>query len=79
VAINGQTSTKAAPAGLTSFTVPLQPGTPKFTLVRGATEVFSFDGKTQIYGAAGLPSGTLDLTYWSGSASASGVCQLSTP
>jgi hypothetical protein len=79
IAINGQTSSKDVPAGLTSLSVPLQPGTPRFTLARAGKEVFTFSGKTQIYGDAGLPSGTLDLTYWSGSASAAGMCELTTP
>jgi hypothetical protein len=79
VSIHGQTFTKDAPAGITSFTVPLQPGTPTFALERGGTEVFAAQGKVPIYGSGGLPSGTLDLTYWSGSASAAGTCELSTP
>jgi hypothetical protein len=76
ITIGSQTTKKNAPAGLTSFTVPLAPGTPRFTLSRGGADVFSFAGKVAIYGMAGLDSGTLDLTYWSGSASAAGTCEL---
>jgi glycosyl hydrolase family 71 len=79
VTIGSQTSMKDAPRGLTSFTVPLGPGIPRFTLSRGGVDVFSFAGKVQIYGMAGLDSGTLDLTYWSGSASAAGTCELHVP
>ena len=79
VTLNGQTFKKDAPAGVTSFAVPLQPGAPTFALERGGTTVFSAPGKVQIYGDGGLPSGTLDLTYWSGSASAAGTCELSAP
>jgi hypothetical protein len=53
-----------APAGVTSFTVPLQTGTPQFGVSRNGTEVFSAAGTISI---DALPSGTLDLTYWSGS------------
>jgi hypothetical protein len=38
--------------------------------------VFSFQGGVQIYGPTGLPSGVEDLTYWSGSASKTGICSL---
>jgi hypothetical protein len=79
LSINGQVFTQAAPAGLTSFTTPLQPGTPQFALLRDGGPVITFDGGIQIYGDAGLPAGTLDLTYWSGSASSAGVCQLAVP
>jgi len=79
ITLNGHTSTMPAPAGLTSFTVPLEPGTPEFALQRAGSTVFAFAGKTDVYDAGGLPSGTLDLTYWTGSASANGVCQLQIP
>jgi hypothetical protein len=59
--------------------VPLEPGTPEFALQRAGSTVFAFAGKTDVYDAGGLPSGTLDLTYWTGSASANGVCQLQIP
>jgi hypothetical protein len=61
---------------MASFNVPSQAGTPLFTLSRNGVDVFSFKGGVQIYGAAGLPSGVQDLTYWNGSASKSGVCSL---
>ncbi|HEX7663316.1 MAG TPA: glycoside hydrolase family 71 protein, partial [Polyangiaceae bacterium] len=79
ITIGGKTSTMSAPAGITSFKVPLAAGTPKFSLVRGSSNVISFDGGVQIYGASGLPNGTLDLTYWTGSASASGTCKITIP
>jgi len=79
VTINGQTSTQSTPAGLTSMKVALQPGTPTFTLARGGANVVSLQGGIEIYGDGGLPSGVLDLTYWSGSASASGTCAITLP
>jgi hypothetical protein len=79
ITIDGQTSTQDAPAGLTSFKAPLQPGTPQFSLSRAGTQVISFSGGVQIFGDAGLDSGTLDLTYWSGSASSAGTCELTVP
>jgi hypothetical protein len=65
-----------ANAGITSFRVPLQPGVPTFSLIRNGSNVFSFKGGIQIYGKEGIPSGILDLTYWSGSAAQSGRCSL---
>jgi hypothetical protein len=79
ITVNGQTFTKDVPAGLSSFTTPLQPGTPTFSLLRGGTEVFSFPGGIEVSDAGGLDSGTLDLTYWAGSASSAGTCHLSVP
>jgi hypothetical protein len=79
VTVAGQTTTQTAPAGITSMKVPLSPGTPTFTLERGGAKVISFQGGVQIYGDGGLPSGTLDLTYWTGSAAANGTCSLAVP
>jgi Glycosyl hydrolase family 71 len=76
ITIGGKTYTQSAAAGITSFKIASQPGTPVFTLVRGGADVFSLTGGVQIYGASGIPSGVIDLTYWSGSASKSGVCSL---
>jgi Glycosyl hydrolase family 71 len=76
ITIGGNTYVQNAPAGLSSFKVALQPGTPTFALARSGADVFSFQGGVQIYGAGGLPSGVQDLTYWSGSASKSGTCSL---
>jgi hypothetical protein len=76
ITIGDKTYTQNATAGVNSFKVPSQPGTPRFTLSRNGSEVFSFEGGVQIYGASGLPSGLQDLTYWSGSAARSGVCSL---
>jgi hypothetical protein len=74
ITIGGETLTKAAPAGVTSFSVPLKPGIPQFGLARDGNEVFSHAGKIEIVNA--LASGTLDLTYWSGSVSIDGTCHL---
>jgi hypothetical protein len=76
ITIGGKTYTQNAAAGMVSFNVPSQAGTPVFTLSRNGADVFSFKGGVQIYGSAGLPSGVQDLTYWNGSASKSGVCSL---
>jgi hypothetical protein len=76
ITIGGKTYTQNAAAGVTSFKVPSQPGTPLFTLSRSGVDVFSFNGGVQIYGVGGLPSQVQDLTYWSGSAAKSGICAL---
>jgi hypothetical protein len=76
IAIGGKTYTQNAAAGVVSFKIPSQAGTPLFTLSRSGADVFSFHGGVQIYGSAGLPSGIQDLTYWNGSASKTGVCSL---
>jgi hypothetical protein len=76
ITIAGRSATQNAPAGITSFKVPTAPGVPAFSLSRGGAEVFSFQGPLQIYGAGGLPSGVIDMTYWGGSASKAGVCSL---
>ncbi len=78
ITLGGQTATMDAPAGVTSFSVPLEAGTPQFGLSRGGAEIISAPGPIEIVGSAGLPSGTLDLTYWSGSISSDGTCELST-
>jgi hypothetical protein len=76
IAIGGQVFTQNAPAGMTSFKVHTAPGFPVFSLSRNGSDVVSFQGPVEIFGPAGIPSGVLDLTYWSGSASNSGVCSL---
>jgi hypothetical protein len=76
ITIGGTTYTQNAAAGIASFKIASQPGTPVFTLSRGGSDVFSFQGGVQIYGPSGLPSTVQDLTYWSGSAADSGVCTL---
>jgi hypothetical protein len=68
--ING--SPLAAAAGITSFRVTATPGNPQFNLERDGSDVFEFKGPVTIYGPAGSPAGTLDLTYWCGSHSAAG-------
>ncbi|HEX3951499.1 MAG TPA: glycoside hydrolase family 71 protein [Steroidobacteraceae bacterium] len=76
ITIGGKTLTHNAAAGIVSFKVPSAAGIPTFTLTRSGTDVFSFKGGVQIYGAGGLPSGVQDLTYWNGSAAKSGICAL---
>ncbi|MCI0598270.1 MAG: hypothetical protein L0Y60_01910 [Beijerinckiaceae bacterium] len=77
VTIGGKTYSQSAGAGVNSFTVPLAPGTPLITLRRGSSVAVKVAGNPQIYPAdKGLPSGVLDLTYWSGSASAAGACTI---
>ena len=76
ITVGGKSYTQNAAAGMVSFKIPSQPGTPVFTLSRNGTDVFSLPGGVAIYGAGGLPSGYQDLTYWSGSASKAGVCSL---
>ena len=76
ITIGGKTYTQNAAAGVVSFKVPSAAGTPLFTLSRSGADVFSFHGGVPIYGSAGLPSGVQDLTYWSGSASKTGICYL---
>jgi hypothetical protein len=76
IVVGGKTFTQNAGAGMVSFKIPSQAGTPVFTLTRNGADVFSLKGGVTIYGSAGLPSGVQDLTYWSGSASKSGSCSL---
>jgi hypothetical protein len=76
ISIGGQNFTQNAPAGVTSFKVPLQPGTPEFSVSRDGSTVFSFRAPLQIFGQGGLPSGLFDMTYWSGSGSKDGICSL---
>jgi hypothetical protein len=79
ITINGQTFTQDVPAGMTSMKTPLQPGTPQFALTRNGSQVIALSGGIASYGPAGMPSGVLDLTYWSGSASKDGTCGLTLP
>jgi Glycosyl hydrolase family 71 len=76
VDIGGQSYTQNAPAGITSFKVASRPGMPVFSLTRSGSPVISFQGPIQIFDQGGIPSGVIDMTYWSGSASKSGVCSL---
>jgi Glycosyl hydrolase family 71 len=76
ITVGGKTYTQNAAAGMVSFKVPLQAGTPVFTLSRSGTDIFSLKGGVAIYGSGGIPSGYQDLTYWSGSASKAGICSL---
>ncbi|HEY1552140.1 MAG TPA: glycoside hydrolase family 71 protein [Kofleriaceae bacterium] len=76
ITFGSDTATMDAPAGVTSFSVPLQAGVPQFGLSRGSAAIISAPGPIEIAGSGGLASGTLDLTYWSGSVSSDGTCQL---
>jgi hypothetical protein len=75
ITIGDKTYSKKAPAGITSFMIPLQSGAPNFSLARNGSNIISLDG-TYIYDDSGLPSELLDLTYWSGSASSAGTCTI---
>ena len=76
ISVGTQESVQSAPAGITSFKVPSQPGVPTFSLLRNGSSVLSFQGGVRIYDSAGIPSGVHDMTYWSGSADRGGVCTL---
>jgi hypothetical protein len=76
ITVGSRSFTQAAQAGVTSFKVPTQPGTPVFSVSRGGKDVVSFQAPVQIYGSEGIPAGVIDMTYWSGSGSKSGVCSL---
>ena len=76
ISVAGQRFTQAAPAGVTSFKIPSRAGVPEFSLSRNGHPVFSFPGGVEIQGGGGIPSGVLDMTYWSGSADANGRCTL---
>lgn len=76
ISIGGQSFTQEAPAGVTSFKIPTQPGTPTFSVSRNGQDAVSFQAPVQIYGPQGIPSGVIDMTYWSGSGSHNGMCTL---
>lgn len=76
ITIGGKTYSKLSYAGIVSLSVPTAPGIPVFTLTRNKADVFSFQGGVPIRGTEGLSSGEQDMTYWSGSASAAGICTL---
>jgi Glycosyl hydrolase family 71 len=80
ITIGGKTLESALlPAGIQSFSAPLAAGTPTFALTRDKVSVISFTGHVEVAGASGLSTGYPDLTYWTGSASASGTCSLDIP
>jgi hypothetical protein len=80
ITMGGETHTSALlPAGVQSYSVPLAAGAPTFGLTRDGVSVISFAGHVEVAGASGLSTGYPDLTYWSGSASASGTCSLNIP
>jgi hypothetical protein len=54
------------PAGITPVKAPTAPGNPVIALQRDGSDVFRGTCPVPIYGSAGSPAGTLDLTYWSG-------------
>jgi Glycosyl hydrolase family 71 len=55
-----------ANSGITSFKVAATPGNPSMALMRNGSNVQQGVCPVTIYGPAGDPAGTLDLTYWSG-------------
>jgi hypothetical protein len=80
VSIGGKVySSSLLQAGMQVFQVPLAPGIPTFSLSRNGQTIINFQGQTMIHGNSGLPSGYTDMTYWSGSGSANGVCKVSVP
>ena len=76
ITIGGKTYKSDVAAGVQSFTAPLAAGVPSFSLVRNGTVQVSMTGDDSIASSSGLGSGFADLTYWTGSASASGSCSL---
>ncbi len=74
VSIDGRSYRKAVDSGVQSFSVPLQNGKPRFSLVRDGRTVIEFEGNTPISTGAETVNGYADLTYWTGSASAAGTC-----
>ena len=79
IEIGGHAYTRAGKAGLNSFTTPIEPGVPKFSILRNGVNVLELTSDTQIYGPEGLPqidvpglkpgifpAGNVDLTYYSG-------------
>jgi hypothetical protein len=76
ITIGGRSDVQNAPAGITSFKVHTAAGAPVFSLSRAGSQIISFPGPIPIVGPEGLPSGVIDMTYWSGSASRLGVCAL---
>jgi hypothetical protein len=79
ITIGGHTYTQSASGGVQSFTVPLAAGTPNIQLMRNGASVIQITGNPIYPMNQGLPSGALDLTYWSGSASAAGTCTIPMP
>lgn len=77
ITIGNTASTVGVGYGFNAVTVPASPGIPKFSLSRNGSKVLAFTGPVQVYGPEGLPSGVVDMTYWSGSATIRGVTQYS--
>jgi hypothetical protein len=72
IEIGGKHYAQQAPAGMTSFKIPLVEGRPRFALLRGGKPVVDVASRTTVVHQ--LPDGTLDLTYQSGSATAGPSC-----
>ncbi len=80
ISAGGVTTAKTFGAGMNSLLAPLAAGTPRISVVRNGVGLFGVQGNPPIYPTStGLPSGTLDLTYWSGSASSAGTCKIAMP
>lgn len=75
IAVGNTSSAFNAGYGLNVFNMPSMPGIPKVSLSRNGSKVLAFTGPVQIYGPEGLPSGLIDMTYWSGSATIRGITQ----
>jgi hypothetical protein len=76
ITAGGKTYTSNVGAGMQSFTVPLAPGAPVFSLTRDGKVLVSVSGDVSVAGLSGLPGGFPDYTYWTGSASSSGTCSM---
>ncbi|HEY3377418.1 MAG TPA: LamG-like jellyroll fold domain-containing protein, partial [Armatimonadota bacterium] len=63
IELNGKVSTMSAPAGLTSFKIPLEPGRPTFRLVRGNDLTINMRGPWEIRNNVTVQ----DLLYRAGS------------
>lgn len=74
IKIGSNEYTKDVDKGVQSFTVALENGYPEFSLIRKGNALISFSGNTKIDTIKTTPSGYADLTYWSGSASATKTC-----
>ena len=79
IKINGRVYTRAGKTGVNSFTTPIEPGVPQFSIIRNGLSVLELTSDTRIYGVEGLPqidvpgmrpgifpAGNADLTYYSG-------------
>jgi hypothetical protein len=79
IKVNGRVYRRAGKTGLNSFTTPIEPGVPQFSIIRNGVSVLELTSYTRIYAVEGLlqidapgvrpgifPAGNADLTYYSG-------------